>query len=60
MTDPRVRCINCANYRASRCNNAKRALLHRTNAVAEIGTTFANLPQHCGGFAEKKQEQRNG
>ena len=51
-------CTNCAHYKAGKCFNAKLALLSRTHSVSEIGRDFATIPQHCIGFAEKKQEQK--
>jgi len=49
----RVTCTACQHYRAQRCHQAQQAGLS-SRPVAEVGSTFANLPQHCSGFKEKK------
>lgn len=51
--DQRVTCTDCRNYRAGRCHQAQQAGLS-SRPVAEVGTTFANLPQHCSGFKAKQ------
>lgn len=51
--DQRVTCTACRNCRAGRCHQAQQAGLS-SRAVAEVGTTFANLPQHCSGFKAKQ------
>jgi len=51
MTE-RVTCTACQRYRANKCHQAQQAGLS-SRPVAEVGTAFANLPQHCSGFKEK-------
>lgn len=52
MTE-RVTCTACRNYRAGRCHQAQQAGLS-SRPVAEVGTTFAAMPQHCSGFKAKQ------
>ena len=52
MTE-RVTCTACRNYRGNRCHQAQQAGLGK-RLVAEVGSTFANLPQHCSGFKAKE------
>ncbi len=47
--DQRVTCTECQRFKAGRCHQAQQAGLS-ARPVAEVGSTFANLPQHCSGF----------
>jgi len=51
--DPRVTCTACRHYRAQRCHQAQQAGLS-SRPVAEVGSTFAAMPQHCSGFKAKQ------
>jgi hypothetical protein len=50
--DQRVTCTECQRFKAGRCHQAQQAGLS-SRPVAEVGSTFANLPQHCSGFKAK-------
>jgi hypothetical protein len=48
--DDRARCVNCANFRERYCVDAVRAGLSKRRERVEVGTEFANMPQHCPAF----------
>lgn len=54
--DTRGTCTACQHYRASLCHNARLAQMSRTSTVAEVGTAFAQMPQHCHGFKAKEKK----
>ena len=49
MSDDRVKCINCRNWRNWQCGNWQAARL----LSPSVGPALANLPQRCPGFSEK-------
>lgn len=49
--DTRVTCATCANLRGGWCGQAKRARIGIGERI-EIGSTLANLPQHCPAYVQ--------
>jgi len=56
--DDRVTCTACQNYRASRCHQAIKAGIWRTQ-VAEVGRALAELPQRCPAHVPKEAKCPN-
>ena len=48
--DTRVTCTTCANLRGGLCTQSKRAGF--VPQRIEIGSTLANLPQHCPAYVQ--------